>query len=154
VHGVDGSLADEEGARLKNRDDVTVLCGSCIDAVFGKKEVESLTIGLVVGACSRCGVKLAATDRYGHFRVSVVRAAVVAKNATPLPEIALVPVTSSNVAAVGYDEATKTARVRFHNGAVYRYADVPKELHESIMAAPSVGKAVVALRKFPTTREP
>lgn len=140
---------------MKPRDDVTVLCGVCIDAVFGKQEVEVLTIGLVLGACSRCGVKLTATDRSGHFRVSVVRAAVMAKNTTaPLPEIPLIRVQSSNVDAVGYDETTQTARVRFKGGQTYRYAGVSKELHESIMKAPSVGKAVAALRKFPTTKEP
>jgi hypothetical protein len=71
-----------------------------------------------------------------------------------LPEIKLTPVASSNVEGIGYDEATKIARVRFKNGATYRYTGVSKELHESIMAAPSVGKAITQLRAFPCTKEP
>lgn len=72
----------------------------------------------------------------------------------PLPPIPLTPVQSSNVVAIGYDPASRTARVRFRNGATYRYADVPPELHESIMKADSVGAAVRQLRSYNTIQEP
>lgn len=50
------------------------------------------------------------------------------------------PVTSSNVHSVGYDDdETKVLEVKFNNGKVYRYADVPAELHEELMASSSVG---------------
>lgn len=135
---------------MKKYGPTTVLCGACIEAVFGKKEVESLTIGLVLGACSRCGTKLTAQDRHGHFREAAVRAATAqpARN-----EIALTPVKSSNVEAMGYDEATKTARVRFKGGQTYRYTDVPKDLFEAVVGSQSVGKAAQRLRAFPCTRE-
>ena len=71
-----------------------------------------------------------------------------------LPEITLTPVVSSNVEALGYDEATKTARVRFKGGQTYRYTDVPKDLYEAVAGSQSVGKAAQRLRAFPTTKEP
>ena len=51
-----------------------------------------------------------------------------------------VPVTSSNVAAVGYASVTRTLEVQFNDGSVYQYSDVPPELHEGLMAALRVGR--------------
>ena len=48
-------------------------------------------------------------------------------------------VSSSNVRSIGYDEATKTMRVRFHNGGVYDYSDVPPEIYHSVLYSESVG---------------
>lgn len=50
-----------------------------------------------------------------------------------------VPVTSSNVASVGYDEATKTLEVEFKKGGIYQYFDVPASVHAGLLAAPSIG---------------
>lgn len=50
-----------------------------------------------------------------------------------------VPVTSSNVASVGYDPATKTLEVEFKRGGVYQYFDVPAATHAAMLAAPSIG---------------
>jgi hypothetical protein len=72
----------------------------------------------------------------------------------PLPDIPLVPVSSSNVLAIGYDPETQTARVQFKGGATYRYTGVSPQLHESIMKSGSIGQAVSRLRALPTTREP
>lgn len=73
----------------------------------------------------------------------------------PAPaEIPLTPVKSSNVEAMGYDEATRTARIRFKGGQTYRYANVPKELYESVVASPSVGSAVhKSFKPLPCTKE-
>lgn len=73
---------------------------------------------------------------------------------SPLPDIPLTPVRSSNVQAIGYDEATQVARVKFKGGATYRYAGVSKELFESIKKSDSIGSAVSRLRIHQTTREP
>jgi uncharacterized protein YdaL len=54
-------------------------------------------------------------------------------------DIPLVPVTSSNVAAVGYDAASKTLAVKFNSGSLYHYSDVPPELHAEAMKAKSIG---------------
>jgi hypothetical protein len=50
-----------------------------------------------------------------------------------------IPVSSSNVAAVGYDQATMTLEVEFHNGSVYQYFDVPSTICQGLMNAGSVG---------------
>jgi hypothetical protein len=50
------------------------------------------------------------------------------------------PVSSASIASVGYDAATQQFEVEFANGGVYQYADVPSQLFDSLMAAPSIGK--------------
>jgi hypothetical protein len=50
------------------------------------------------------------------------------------------PVSSTNVASVGYDEATETLEVEFTNGAVYQYFNVGSNLYDELMAAPSKGQ--------------
>jgi hypothetical protein len=49
------------------------------------------------------------------------------------------PVTSSNIAAVGYDAATSTLAVQFSNDTAYTFAGVPAETHQDLMAAKSIG---------------
>lgn len=50
------------------------------------------------------------------------------------------PVTSSNVASVGYDTTTLTLEVEFNNGRVYHYFDVPELLYQGLISASSVGQ--------------
>ncbi len=50
------------------------------------------------------------------------------------------PVTSSNVASVGYDSSTMTLEVEFlDSGSIYQYFDVPETVHQEMMAASSIG---------------
>ena len=49
------------------------------------------------------------------------------------------PVTSSNVASVGYDPTTLTLEVEFHNGTVYQYFDVSEAVYQELITAGSVG---------------
>ena len=49
------------------------------------------------------------------------------------------PVTSSNVASVGYDPGTMTLEVEFTNGSVYQYFDVPEAVYRELRGATSVG---------------
>jgi len=58
------------------------------------------------------------------------------------PTIKLNPAKSSNVAATGYDEATKTLSVQFKGGATYHYHDVPPETHSALNKAESIGKFI------------
>lgn len=51
-----------------------------------------------------------------------------------------VSVESSNIASIGYDEATSTLEVEFLNGSVYRYSGVPPARHRGLMDADSHGK--------------
>jgi len=48
------------------------------------------------------------------------------------------PITSSNIAAAGYENGT--LRIRFSSGAEYDYHDVPEELGLGIFEAESAGK--------------
>ncbi len=54
--------------------------------------------------------------------------------------MAMVPVKSSNIKAVGYDADTRMLTVEFGSGAQHTYADVPPETHQALMDAESVGK--------------
>ena len=49
------------------------------------------------------------------------------------------PVTSSNLASVGYDAVNKILEIEFHHGAIYQYFDVPKKVYEGLMSAPAQG---------------
>lgn len=51
-----------------------------------------------------------------------------------------VPVSSSNVAAVGYDDTTSTLGVRFHSGHEYHYSGVPRSVFDAFLGASSKGQ--------------
>ena len=52
---------------------------------------------------------------------------------------AMHPVSSSNVAELGYDENNQMVYVRFMNGTLYRYSNVPIYEYEALDNAPSIG---------------
>lgn len=52
----------------------------------------------------------------------------------------MTPVTSSNIAAIGYDLAHTELAVQFKNGKTFYYLEVSPEEHAELMAAESVGK--------------
>jgi KTSC domain len=56
----------------------------------------------------------------------------------------MVPVASSHIKAVGYDEATSSMAVEFHNGSTYRYEKVPAEIHVGLITAESPGRYFAA----------
>ena len=49
-------------------------------------------------------------------------------------------VTSSYINEIGYDEDTKELRVKFKNGAQWKYLDVPPAIHVSLLLSESTGK--------------
>jgi hypothetical protein len=49
-------------------------------------------------------------------------------------------VDSSSLRSVGYDASTSTLEVEFHNGSVYHYCPVPKEMWQSLRRAKSKGQ--------------
>ena len=64
----------------------------------------------------------------------------------------LTPVNSSSIAAVAYDEATQTLRIRFTSLAEYEYANVPKEVFETLMHVEGKGSYWASIReRFPFT---
>jgi len=58
---------------------------------------------------------------------------------------------SSNIAAYAYDEKTEELTVKFHNGGVYTYSEVPLELPKEWEMASSKGRYfhLVIKGKFP-----
>lgn len=57
------------------------------------------------------------------------------------PAIALTPVESNQIGAIGYDDATKTLAVRFKRGAgaIYHYPNVERDTYEAFKGAESIG---------------
>lgn len=51
----------------------------------------------------------------------------------------MIPVTSSNIEAIGFDPETKTMSIRFKGGNTYHYTDVEKDAHQALVGAASVG---------------
>lgn len=56
------------------------------------------------------------------------------------PDMNMQPVSSSNIAAVGYDEEKKLLRVHFKNGGRYDYSDVSREEYDGLLGAESIGR--------------
>jgi len=48
-------------------------------------------------------------------------------------------VSSSNLASVGYDSASSTLEIEFHNGGIYQYLNVPVSIYNGLMNASSHG---------------
>jgi hypothetical protein len=53
--------------------------------------------------------------------------------------ITMKEVKSSQIEAIGYDDATSTLAIRFKGGSVYNYSNVPASVFEELSAAESVG---------------
>jgi len=62
-------------------------------------------------------------------------------------------VKSSNVAEVGYDSASRVLHVRYKDGSLYKYEDVPPEKHQALMASISKGKYLNAHIRYQHTYE-
>ena len=54
-------------------------------------------------------------------------------------DVEMIDVTSSNVAAVGYEPKSKTLVVDFNNGTRYEYYDVDVDVFNELKDSPSVG---------------
>ena len=50
------------------------------------------------------------------------------------------PVASSAISSVGYDERSSVLEVEFRSGAVYDYFDVPPKVWKALLGAPSKGR--------------
>lgn len=51
----------------------------------------------------------------------------------------LVPVSSSNIAAVGYDGDSQTLTIEFRSGGTYEFYDVPETVHHGLVNSSSLG---------------
>jgi hypothetical protein len=50
------------------------------------------------------------------------------------------PVTSEAIRAIGYDPASKTARIEFSNGRIHDYPGTEPGDHDALVAADSIGR--------------
>lgn len=50
------------------------------------------------------------------------------------------PVGSSNIASIGYEEASQTLEIEFANGSIYQYYNIGPAINEQLMQAPSKGQ--------------
>lgn len=51
----------------------------------------------------------------------------------------MIPVSSSNVSEVGYDESVQIVFVRYLNGSLYIFKDVTPSGFDELLKAPSIG---------------
>jgi KTSC domain len=51
----------------------------------------------------------------------------------------MIPVRSSTIEAVGYDETSLVLHVRFLSGGTYEYIGVPQTIFQQLIQAPSKG---------------
>ena len=51
----------------------------------------------------------------------------------------MIPVTSSNIESIGYDEQNEQVYIRFLNGSLYVYKGVPLQEFENLLNASSLG---------------
>ena len=51
----------------------------------------------------------------------------------------MIPVTSSNLSAVGYNASTYSLYIKFHDGSTYEYSGVPENIYSGLMSAGSKG---------------
>jgi len=56
-----------------------------------------------------------------------------------MSEIEMIPVVSSNVESIGYDEKIQILRIKFLSGAIYEYKNVPLMEFEHLKNASSIG---------------
>ena len=50
-----------------------------------------------------------------------------------------IPVSSSNLSSVAYDESTSTLYIRFQSSGTYAYYNVPASVYQGLMSAASHG---------------
>jgi hypothetical protein len=50
-----------------------------------------------------------------------------------------IPVLSSVIRSVGYDNLTSTLEIEFVNGGIYQYSGLPAEIHAALMSSGSKG---------------
>ena len=46
---------------------------------------------------------------------------------------------SRDIAIIGYDKKTATLEITFRSGGVYHYSQVPEDVYQKLMSAPSQG---------------
>jgi KTSC domain len=55
-----------------------------------------------------------------------------------------IPVSSSNISSIGYDQDSQILEEEFLKGNIYQYFDVPQAVYEEFLSADSKGKYLIA----------
>lgn len=66
----------------------------------------------------------------------------------------MVPVQSSNVAAIGYDETVRLLRIEFKDGSVYDAYAIDPQMHDALMATSSKGGFISRFLQTQLRRRP
>jgi hypothetical protein len=66
----------------------------------------------------------------------------------------MIPVESSNIQEIGYNESFQTLRVAFKNSSLYEYANVPIVVYQAFMVSDSKGRYLNSQikNKYPCTK--
>jgi hypothetical protein len=78
--------------------------------------------------------------RFPPIAFVILLASLIALQAEPVgivSRIKRIPVESSALASVGYSKKLRALEIEFRNGSVYRYLEVPLEVYEALLNAPS-----------------
>ena len=89
----------------------------------------SIVFVVVLGLLTSCSTEKESSD------FSPTSKSLESKSYTSGTNGVLISISSSNVAAAGYDFASSVMKVQFLNGALYEYYEVPLELWESFLSA-------------------
>jgi hypothetical protein len=52
-----------------------------------------------------------------------------------------IPVSSTNIARVRFDDSSLTLEIEFHGGRTYQYFDIPQPVYEAFISAESQARA-------------
>lgn len=63
-------------------------------------------------------------------------------------------VSSSNLRSIGYNRSIQTLEMEFNSGRIYQYSQVPENIYNGLMNAPSHGRYFnhFIKNKYPTRR--
>ncbi len=59
----------------------------------------------------------------------------------------LIPLSSTNLRAIGYDPDTMTMQIQFNNGSLYSYANIEPQTYEDMMASGNPGEYFATIIK-------
>lgn len=67
----------------------------------------------------------------------------------PTAPLEMYPVDSSHISEIGYDENAQTLFVRFINGSLYEYYNIPPDIYDNLLYATSKGSYLYQHVKAP-----
>ncbi len=118
----------------------------CYRSLIKAYSSRSIAIGgNVIGSVIVTGDQHVAQQGKYHVNIGQASGVTIGDQVTPSAKksakgIAMIPVESSMVDSVGYDEERRLLQVMFTSGQVYCYEDVPPEVFQGLLEAESKGQ--------------